>query len=119
MKTKELVEANMSMKTCDFFSPNFLCIYEAPCFILPSPCFPPEHLLLPAKETFVLFEWLDYESQIKHEGLFWMMPSKALIKREEEVLVSGSKGWRVRATQSASLSLGAELSVWQETIIRF
>ena len=73
MKNKELVEANMSMKTCDFFSPSFLRISEAPCFIPPPPpppCFPPVHLLLPAEETFVLFKWLDYESQSKLEGLF-------------------------------------------------
>lgn len=35
MKNKGLVQANMSVKTCDFFSPNYLRIYEAPCFIFP------------------------------------------------------------------------------------
>lgn len=69
-------------------------------------CFSPMHLLLPAEEMFVPFKWLDYESQIKQEGLFWMMLSKALIKRKEEILVSGSKVVLFRAMQSASLSLG-------------
>lgn len=54
----------------------------------------------------VPFKWLGYESQMKHEGLFSMMPSKALIKREEEVLVSGSKVGVCRAMHSAHLSLG-------------
>lgn len=44
-----------------------------------------------------------------------MMLSKALIKREKDVLVCRSKVRVFRAMQSASLSLGATLS-WQESI---
>lgn len=46
-----------------------------------------------------------------------MMLGKALIKREEDVLVSGSKVGVLRAVQSASLSLGITCSFWQESII--
>ena len=46
-----------------------------------------------------------------------MMLSKGLIKREEEVLVSGSKVEVLRAMQSASLPLGITCSFWQESII--
>lgn len=41
-----------------------------------------------------------------------MMLSKALIKKEEEVLVSGSKVGVLRAMHSASLSLCVTLSFW-------
>lgn len=46
-----------------------------------------------------------------------MMLSKALIKREEDVLVSGSKVGVLRAVQGANLSLGITCSFWQESII--
>ena len=45
-----------------------------------------------------------------------MMLSKALIKREEEVLMSGSKAGVFKAMQSASFSLAATRSFWQESI---
>ena len=57
------------METFDFFQPQLSPHLRLPALFL-STCFPPEHLLLPAEETFVLFKWLDYESHTKHEVLF-------------------------------------------------